>query len=59
VISGSLCLDTKPPGRAHYFLANETTAQTVNFAVDTGFPPAVTINAGVTRSGDPSQPPSL
>jgi hypothetical protein len=59
VISGSLCLDTKPPGTAHYFLANETTSQTINFTVDTGFPPAVTVNAGVTRSGDPSQPPFL
>lgn len=59
VISGALCLDPKPPGRAHYFLTNETTAQMVNFAVDTGFPPAVTINAGVTRSGNPSQPPFL
>ena len=59
VISGSLCLDTQPPGRAHYFLANETTSQTINFTIDTGFPPAVTINAGVTRSGDPSQPPFL
>lgn len=49
VVSGSLCLDTKPPGTAHYFLANETTAQTMNFTVDTGFPPAVTIDAGVTR----------
>jgi hypothetical protein len=38
VISGTLCLDTTPPGRASYFLANETTAQTINFAVDTGFP---------------------
>jgi len=59
VISGALCLDTQPPGRAHYFLANETTSQTINFTVDTGFPPAVTIDAGVTRSGDPSQPPFL
>jgi hypothetical protein len=57
VISGSLCLDTKPPGTAHYFLANETTAQTINFTVDTGFPPAVTINAGITRSGNPNVPP--
>ncbi|HKR51542.1 MAG TPA: G1 family glutamic endopeptidase [Pseudonocardiaceae bacterium] len=55
VISGALCLDTKPPGTAHYFLANETRSQTMNFTVDTGFPPAVTINAGVTR-GDFSQP---
>ena len=47
VLSGALCLDTKPPGTAHYFLANETTAQTINFSVDTGFPPAVTIHGGV------------
>jgi hypothetical protein len=55
VISGTLCLDTN--GKAAYFFANETTAQTISFAIDTGFPPAVTINAGVTRSGDTSQPP--
>lgn len=59
VISGSLCLETNPQGTAAYFFANETTAQTINFSVDTGFPPAVTISAGVTRSGDPSQPPFL
>ncbi|MET0419721.1 MAG: G1 family glutamic endopeptidase, partial [Actinoplanes sp.] len=59
VISGSLCLDTAPPGTAHYFLANETRAQTVNFTVDTGFPPAVTIDAGVTRSGFPPPNPAL
>jgi hypothetical protein len=57
VISGALCLETNPPGTAAHFLANETTMQTINFAVDTGFPPAVTITAGVTRSGDSSQPP--
>jgi hypothetical protein len=57
VISGALCLDTQPPGRAHYFITNETTLQTTNFTVDTGFPPAVTINAGITRSGDPNIPP--
>ena len=51
----ALCLDTKPPGTAHYFLANETRAQTMNFTFDTGFPPAVTIDAGVTR-GDLNQP---
>jgi hypothetical protein len=51
VISGALCLDTKPPGTAHYVLANQTRAQTMNFNVDTGFPPAVTIDAGVTRGG--------
>jgi hypothetical protein len=57
VISGSLCLNTNPAGTATYFFANETTAQTISFAVDTGYPPAVTINAGVTRTGDTSQPP--
>ncbi|MGY5127555.1 G1 family glutamic endopeptidase [Streptomyces nigrescens] len=55
VISGALCLDTKPPGTAHYFLANETRSQTMNFRIDAGFPPAVTIDAGVTR-GDGNQP---
>jgi hypothetical protein len=53
VISGALCLDTKPPGRATYVLANQTRSQTMNFTVDTGFPPAVTINAGVTRGDLP------
>jgi Peptidase A4 family len=57
VISGSLCLDTQPPGTAHYFFTNETTLQRINFTVDTGFPPAVTINAGVSRTGAPNVPP--
>ena len=48
-MSASLCLNTNPAGTANYFVANETTGQTVNFTVDTGFPPAVTIDAGVTR----------
>ena len=56
VISGSLCLQTNPAGTAAYFLANETTSQTINFSVDTGFPPAVTVNAGVTRSWPLNQP---
>ena len=34
VMSGSLCLDTKPPGTAHYFVANQTTAQTITFTLD-------------------------
>jgi hypothetical protein len=55
VISGTLCLDTA--GKAAYFFANETTEQSISFAINTGFPPAVTINAGVTRTGDTSQPP--
>jgi Peptidase A4 family len=56
VVSGSLCLDTKPPGTAHYFLANQTTGQTINFTLDTGFPPAVTIAAGVSRGWDHPNP---
>lgn len=56
VISGSLCLETNQAGTAAYFLANETTLQTINFSVDTGFPPAVAINAGVTRSWPLNQP---
>ena len=55
VISGSMCLDTNPPGRANYVLANETRSQTVNFSFDTGFPPAVTVNAGISR-GDINNP---
>jgi hypothetical protein len=57
VISGTLCLDNN--GKAAYFFANETTAQSISFSINTGFPPAVTINAGVTRSGDINQPPPL
>ena len=56
VISASLCLETNEAGTAAYFLANETTSQTISFSVDTGFPPAVTINAGVTRTWPLNQP---
>src|SRR4029077_3969459 len=56
-ISATQCLQTN--GKAAYFLANETTQQSTSFAIDTGFPPAVTISAGVTREGDPSQPPDF
>jgi hypothetical protein len=48
-ISAVLCLQTNAAGTAFHFIANETTAQTVNFTMDTGFPPAVTINAGISR----------
>ena len=48
-ISATLCLQTNAAGTAFYGLANETTNQTVNFTIDTGFPPAVTINAGISR----------
>jgi len=57
VISGSLCLDTQPPGRANYFFANETTGQTMSFTVDTGLPPATAALAGVSRNGNWQQPP--
>jgi hypothetical protein len=48
-ISATLCLENNPAGTAFFGLANETTAQTMNFTIDTGFPPAVAINAGITR----------
>ena len=48
-ISATLCLQTNSAGTAFYGLANETTSQTVNLTIDTGFPPAVKINAGVSR----------
>ena len=50
VVSASLCLQTNQAGTGSYNIANETTAQTINFSINTGYPPAVTINAGVTRS---------
>lgn len=55
VISGSMCFDINPPGRANYVLANETRSETMNFSFDTGFPPAVGINAGISR-GDSNNP---
>ena len=42
---------------AFYGLTNETTSQTVNFNIDTGFPPAVAINAGITRDGNSTARP--
>jgi Peptidase A4 family len=56
-ISAILCLQTDPAGTAVYFLANETTSQTVNFSIQTGFPPAVAINAGISRGGQVNAPP--
>ena len=44
-----LCLQTNPAGTASLFLTNETTRQRTNFSIATGFPPAVTINAGISR----------
>jgi Peptidase A4 family len=57
-INATLCLQTNTAGTASYFLANETTAQTVNLSIDTGFPPAVTIDAGISRgvAGNPNNP---
>jgi hypothetical protein len=55
-ISATLCLQTNPAGTAFYGLANETTSQTVNLTIDTGFPPAVTINAGISRGGQLTGP---
>ncbi|MDR6970550.1 G1 family glutamic endopeptidase [Leifsonia shinshuensis] len=51
VISASLCLNTNAAGTAAYFFTNETTGQTMSVSVDTGYPPAVTVDAGVTRDG--------
>ena len=56
-ISATLCLQTDAAGTAAYFLANETTSQTVNFTIQTGFPPAHAINAGVTRDSQFNGPP--
>ena len=51
VITAALCLDPNPAGTARYILANQTSLQMMNFVVDTGFEPAVTVDAGVTRDG--------
>jgi hypothetical protein len=56
-ISATLCLQTNPAGTAFYGLVNETTSQTVNFNIDTGFPPAHAINAGITRDSQFNGPP--
>jgi hypothetical protein len=56
-ISAILCLQTDSAGTAAYFLTNETTSQTVNFTIETGFPPAVAINAGITRDSQFNGPP--
>ena len=49
-ISATLCLQTNAAGTASYYLANDTTGRTVNFQMDTRFPPAVVIAAGIGRS---------
>ncbi len=57
MISATLCLQTDADGTAFYGLVNETTAQIVNLTVETGFPPAVTINAGISRGSELGGPP--
>jgi hypothetical protein len=58
VISGSLCLAGDPQSIGAYFLANETTGQTINFIVDAELPPGDTVYAGISRSSNnPEQPP--
>lgn len=61
VISAVLCSPGEPEGPnqspSGYFLANETTLQSANFQIVTGFPPAVHINAGISRVFDhPNKP---
>jgi hypothetical protein len=61
VMSAVLCSPGEPEGPnqspSAYFLANETTSQTVNFQIVTGFPPAHRINAGISRTFDnPNKP---
>jgi hypothetical protein len=55
-LSATLCLQTDAAGTASYFLANETTEQATNVTF-TGFPPAHTINAGITRDSSFNGPP--
>src|SRR5262249_28360779 len=56
-ISALLCLQTNPAGPALYALANETSAQTVNITIDTHFPRAFAINAGISRGSIFNGPP--
>jgi hypothetical protein len=61
VISAVLCSPGEPDGPnqspSAYLLANETTSQTTNIQIVTGFPPAVRINAGISRTFDnPNKP---
>jgi len=57
-MSATLCLQTNAAGTAFYGLVNETTGQTMNFNMDTQFPPAVSINAGIGRGSNPTGAPS-
>ena len=57
-INALLCLQNDAAGTASYFLTNTTTSQDTNVTIETGFPPAVTVNAGISRgrSGGPPGP---
>lgn len=57
MMSAVLCLQTNSAGTAFMGIVNETLGQTVNFTLDTGFPPAVTINAGISRGSEFHGPP--
>jgi hypothetical protein len=57
VISATLCLQSNTAGTAFYGVVNETTRKTMNFTLDTGFPPAVVINGGVSRGSQFNGPP--
>jgi hypothetical protein len=57
VLSATLCLQDNAAGTAFYGLVNETTGQTMNFSLDTGFPRAVKINGGVSRGSQFNGPP--
>jgi hypothetical protein len=57
VISATLCLQDNSAGTAFYGIVNETTKQTVNFSLDTGFPRAVRINGGISRGSQFGGPP--
>jgi hypothetical protein len=48
-IAATLCLNPDAAGTSACFLANETTAQRTSLSIPAGFPPAVTINAGISR----------
>ncbi len=57
VLSATLCLQDNAAGTAFYGLVNETTGQTMNFSLDTGFPRAVRINGGISRGSQFNGPP--
>lgn len=48
-VRATLCVDPTGKGPSACFLVNETTAQTTSFSIASGLPPAVTVNAGISR----------